>query len=110
MVDIDNPERFELMPLGPGGRAEDGDPWSDWWDNRHELMRMCPPGRTFRPFEVAPCGSCSASGVCEVCHGAAEILNDEDQLIPCSLCRGTGDCWECDGDGQSVFTTKIKES
>lgn len=52
---------------------------------------------------ITPCVLCSASGVCQVCHGTGGQYWYGMGVQPCGRCCGNGKCASCFGRGFSIM-------
>lgn len=52
---------------------------------------------------ITPCVLCSATGVCQVCHGTGGQFWPGMGIQPCMRCSGNGRCVTCFGRGISVM-------
>lgn len=52
---------------------------------------------------ITPCVLCSATGMCQVCHGTGGQFWPGMGIQPCMRCSGSGRCATCFGRGLSIM-------
>ena len=52
---------------------------------------------------ITPCVLCSATGMCQVCHGTGGQFWPGMGMQPCMRCSGSGRCATCFGRGLSIM-------
>lgn len=45
------------------------------------------------------CPQCKGSGLCRVCAGIGDVLDEHDRYVRCAVCRGHALCPRCAGYG-----------